>query len=424
MPHLFAVNRPALSLALLYLLMGLANELLEPAYTGYLVAYGIFIALTGPQLIAARPQRGAIGGPSALLWTGLAIVVLAISIDATPAFRDLFRDGGAIFSFMFGLFVIPRALGENWERSLFAGLSLLTVFITAWTILAAASAYLAGVGAYEWRGEYVPFAHNWLPYLLIVEYIRSRCGASTQQSVARMGLCVLAMLLSLSRTGVVLMAVFGMVTVGFRARRWLFTGRGILLLITALAAAAAILPQLVALDVVQQRIDAGVGEDDLSLAWRAMEVAAAQDYLSDGGWWRWMFGYGLGARLPLPVGILDFADNTSIPHLHNSYWTLILKFGLVGAAFILVNLGVLFIRAWLVRGGAPALLAGGGWIMAFVLATAVVLQGLTEWSHLTFLGIACAMLSKAGRSERWILRPATVSAQPPVPATRAEHRLA
>jgi O-antigen ligase len=196
----------------------------------------------------------------------------------------------------------------------------------------------------------------------------------------------------------------------FNARHWLLTGRGIALMVTAAGAAAFILPRLLQLDVVQQRIAVGIGSSDQSLGWRAMEQVAAINFLDAGGLWRWLFGYGLGAQMPLPVGIVDFAGNPTVPHLHNSYWTYLFKFGGVGTVWILLCIGVLVLRAHLNRGGVPALLVGGTWILLLVMGTAITLQGMTEWSHLMFLGIACAMLSKAARSPR--LTRARVPQQP------------
>ncbi|WP_309090548.1 O-antigen ligase family protein, partial [Phenylobacterium sp.] len=284
--------------------------------------------------------------------------------------------------------------------------------------LGAVRAYFAGVGAYEWRGLYVPFVHTWLPYLIVAEYIRSRSGADLRLSAFRIGLCVLALLLSLSRTGIGLILVFGLVTLLFNIRHWLLTGRGIALMVAAAGAAAFILPRLLQLDVVQQRIEVGIGSGDQSLGWRAMEQMAAINFLDAGGAWRWLFGYGLGAQMPLPIGVVDFAGNTSVPHLHNSYWTYLFKFGAVGTAWIMFSIGVLVLRAHRQRGGVPALLVGGTWILLLVMGTAITLQGMTEWSHLMFLGMACAMLSKAARAPRLVPgRPAERRAFGPLPGS-------
>lgn len=394
------LTKYALPLVALYLVMAISNKVIEPAYIGYLIAYAGFLAVYGRQVIG---QKGVHPLPPAMVlgWALMAVLVMVTTLLAKPAFRDLFRDCGAIASFLFGLIVIPRALGRDWERPLFAGLSALAMIISIWTILGATVAYVAGAGAYEWRGVYVPFAHGWLPYLIVAEYIRSRSGADYRVSALRIGLCVLALLLSLSRTGILLVGMFGLVMLMINARHWLLSGRGLAIVSTAVVAAAVVLPQLWLLDVVQQRVQAGIGPGDLSLGWRAMEETAATNYLSDGGLRRWLLGFGLGARVPLPVGIVDFAGNPTIPHLHNSYWTYLVKFGTVGLAWILASIGLLLARAHLVRGGVPALLSGGTWILLFVMGTAVTLQGMSEWSHLTFLGIACAMLSKAAHEPRW-----------------------
>lgn len=396
----WALSTRSLSVVILFVALALSNIFFEPAYIGYGLAYLLFAIICAPQLLVLNPERGP--NPFMPGWAVFMSIALVALVLTRPGFRDLVRDAGAVSSFIFGLYIIPRALGRDWEKPLFAGLSVIAMVVSVWTIGAAAKAYLDGVGSYIWRGEYIPYAHTWLPYLLVVEYIRSRSGADVKVSALRIGLCVLAILLSLSRTSIALVAMFGMITFMFNARRWLLTGQGLLLTGAAAAAAAFILPQLWALDVVQQRVAAGIGTSDLSLGWRAMEQQAAVDYLNDGGWKRWLFGYGLGAQMPLPFGIVDFAGNPTIPHLHNSFYTYLLKFGIVGTIWILLAIVLQAIRAHLHRGGVPALLFGGTWLLLMIMGTGVTLQGMTEWSHLVFLGVACAMLVKVANAPRMV----------------------
>lgn len=389
-----------MALIAMYLLMTLSTVMLETAYLGYLFSFAVFVVAVAPEILRGRPERGSVNTVMVVGWALFLILALGVMIGQRPAFSDLFRDSGAILSFLIGFLVIPRALGRDWERPLFAALSALAMIISVWTIVGAVRAYFAGVNAYEWRGYFVPYAHSWLPYLLIAEYVRSRSGVTKPEiSAARIGFCVFALLLSLSRTGLVLLLIFGPATLLFNARKWLFSARGMLIGGLAVILAAIALPRLLGLEVVQERIGVGLGSDDLSLAWRAMENATLEDYMSEGGWLRWLVGYGLGARLPLPWGVVDFAGNTSIPHLHNSYMTLILKFGLIGLGWILISIARLVAKAHIVRNGGPGLRVGGTWILIFVLGTAVTFQGMSEWSHLTFLGLSCAMLAKAGRSK-------------------------
>ncbi len=392
----FALTKPALALLVMLLIMAVSPLLVEPAYIGYLVAYGVLLVLVAPALLT-RSHGPGLRTPPLIAWGVFGTGVAAVTIFANPALRDLFRDSGAVVSFLIGLLLIPRAMGRDWERPLFAALSALALIVAVWTILGAARAYLAGAGAYEWRGVYVPFVHTWLPYLIVAEYLRSRMpGSKPEVSAIRIGICILALLLSLSRTGLVQLAVFIPMVVLINARRWLFNPRGVLLAILAVGVAILVFPYLGGLDVVQQRINAGIDDGDLSLAWRDMEVRAARDYLDDGGWFRWLFGYGLGARVPLPWGIVDFNDNIAIPQLHNSYWTLTVKFGVLGLLWILAAIAVTFVRAHSVRAGPSALRSGGSWMLLMVMLIAYTLQGMSEWSHLLFLGLSCALLCKAG----------------------------
>ena len=109
-----------------------------------------------------------------------------------------------------------------------------------------------------------------------------------------------------------------------------------------------------------------------------------------------LFGFGLGARMPLPPGIVDFNDNTSIPQLHNSFATIALKFGAMGLVFLGWYLVRIARQSFAMRGlpGEPYRLAGR-WIVLLCLGKALTLQGLTEWSHVVFFGIGCMLtLSK------------------------------
>ena len=386
-------SKGMISLAVLLVGLAASHLIFEPAYTGYLISFAFFTIVMFPQILQPRQSRQ---GHSLLIfmWISVASVVAAVTLIQQPAARDVIRDTGAFLSFFVGFVIVPRAIGRDWAGKLLPALSAVGVVISIWTFGAAASALYDGVGAYRWRGEYVPFANAWLPYLLLADYMMMQDKTRPDRgSAIRMGLCVLAIVLSLSRTGLVLLTLFGTVLLLTRSRQWFSSRNGILRTIAAIVGLGFLGPRIVNLDVVQERIAAGVGDGDLSLGWRDMENTAAVNMLNDGGWYHWIFGYGVGARVPLPIGVLDFDGNPTIPHLHNSYYTLLVKFGVVGLIALFICLFLLFSRAWAKRYSIMSYhWSGGLWLLLFILGYAYTLQGLTQWSHLLFFGITSAML--------------------------------
>lgn len=387
------MNKGVLALVLMFVAIAASHLTFEPAYTGYLIAFFLFSLGMAPQILQ-RQQFAQSRSPLILIWIIVGTIVVAVTISQQPELRDVMRDMGAFLSFLVGFFIIPRAIRRDWSGKLLPALSALGVIISLWTLASAANAFFDGVGAYRWRGEYVPFANAWLPYLMLADYMmmqdRSR---NARGSAFRIALCILAILLSLSRTGVVLLTVFGAVLLVTRSREWFSSAKGLLRIFVATVAAGFLGPRIINLDVVQERVAAGIGEGDLSLRWRDMENMSAINMLNDGGWFHWLFGYGLGARVPLPMGIVDFDGNATIPHLHNSYYTLLVKFGVVGLLALAAGISLLFLRARAKRNSLMSYhWSGGIWLLIFVLGYAYTLQGLSQWSHMVFFGITCAML--------------------------------
>lgn len=365
----------------------------KPAYTGYLISFAFFTMVMSPQILQQRQNRQR-HSPVVFMWIVVALVVATVTLFQKPASRDVIRDAGAFLSFFVGFVIIPRAIGRDWAGKLLPALSAVGVVISIWTLGAAASAFYDGVGAYQWRGEYVPFANAWLPYLLLADYMMMQDKTRYDRgSIIRMALCILAIMLSLSRTGLVLLTLFGVSLLLTKSRQWFASGTAFLRTAAVIVAVGFVGPLIFNLSVVQERLAAGFGDGDLSLGWRDMENTAAVDMLNDGGWYHWIFGYGVGARVPLPIGVLDFDGNPTIPHLHNSYYTLLVKFGVFGLIALFLSLFLLFSRAWAKRHTIMAYhWSGGLWLLLFILGYAYTLQGLTQWSHLLFFGITSAML--------------------------------
>lgn len=387
------MNVRALSLVLFFAVLLISPRLVEPAYYGFLVGFAALMGVQGQWNGYATALRLRIGW-STLTWAGVALIVVAVVLQNGPDARDLFRDCGAVFAFLLGRYFFIPYHEKGLQTEVLLALSAMGVMVAVVTIGAACLAFAAGVSAYIWRGEYVPWAHNWLPFAIVANFfLISIDRANATKYTARIALCVAATLASLSRTDLLLELAFAGVLM-YRFRRELFLHiEGFTKLVIAIGVFAAIAPFMLQLEVVQQRVEAGVGNQDQSLGWRFMENVALLDYFLKGTLYDALFGFGLGARMPLPPGIVDFNNNDSIPHLHNSFGTVALKFGLMGLIVLGWYLLSIFKRSFALRRypGEPHRQCGR-WIVLLCLAKALTLQGLSEWSQLVFFGIGCMLM--------------------------------
>lgn len=393
------MSRRRLLLLLAFVILAISPKVITPAYNGYLVAFVLLFVvahLYGARMAASRHVSF---GVMVLCVTWLPVVLLQ-TYTHSNALRDVLRDLGVLLAFYVGYATLPRLFassGDDWRLELMQGISNVGWFVVLITMTGATLAFLAGADAYFWRGQYVPMAHSWLPYIFAVNLGLARMDSRSRSRYLRRALfCVIGTLASLSRTDLVLMALVIVVQVGGSFRYIASDARARRFALATFAAALVAIPFLLRLDVVQERIDIGVDQDDPSLAWRFIEnLAFVDQYLSADSFTQW-FGFGLGGRLSLPLGVVDFNGNDTIPHLHNSYLTFGLKFGVVGLLMLLIVVARLVWAWWRVRAqykdGASL---AAGWTLLFVLAKAVTLQGLSEWSHVLFFGLACAMIYKA-----------------------------
>ncbi|MBE3023615.1 hypothetical protein [Janthinobacterium sp. GW458P] len=379
----------------LFLIITVAQKMMEPMYNGYFFAFCTLSLMVAWKCRYSRfikaPELNVDFFAIFLVLTFSVFLAIKMHQDA----RDIFRDIGAIFAFIIGRYAIPLWVGRGNVKLLLQTLSDIGVAISVITIMFAFIAYLDGADAYHWRGAYVPLSHGWLPYFLIVNIALLR---QTPQHTSHYGyrifLCVGGTIAALSRTDVLIDLFIGLVlllTIG----RYLFSNVRIMRKLFLISIIVVVfMPKIVELDVVQQRLTSNAEDADPSLGWRYIENQALFDYFDEGGALPVIVGYGLGARIPLPDGVLDFDGNDTIPLLHNSYLTIVLKFGLLGLCFFALYI-VRKIRVWMALRKTPHAIYAwtGSWIMLIVLAKGIILQGLTEWSHVLFFGLACMLLS-------------------------------
>ncbi|MBK8817499.1 MAG: hypothetical protein IPN42_19410 [Methylococcaceae bacterium] len=374
--------------------MGLSHYIIPTAYIGYLTGYGIVFA--GRVLIIYQLLIAPKVGRDIFLWLSITIVAFITASLYGWLVDDILRDCGAVLSFVVGrVLIFPRKITFPYIRTLialsrFGNLLVLLVFTGAFF------AYKNGASAYLWRGSYVPFINNWLPFLIAVNVGLQRIGSpQSWRYIFQAVFCVLGTLISLSRTDLLLEIFFGLALVCTHWRRF-FTPRGLVMLFLAILLSALILPAYLNLDVVQERLNRGVSADqDMSMGWRFMENESLYVFLGDSVT-RWALGMGIGARLPLPSGTLDFNGNSSIPFLHNSFLTIILKTGILGLLGFIFYLTMIFRRSCKMQSvEAKALYFIGAWIILFVLGKAISLQGLTEWSHVFFFGFGACLIARS-----------------------------
>ena len=372
---------------------------LNPAYAGYIFAFlalfSIWLFLPHERINVRRRYFLNISTVFFLAWF---FSTLPVTFIFDPDFRDVARDVGAVLFFFVGRYLIPNLLSDARRPSLkvLHLLSIIGIFVALLTLAGASRAYLSGASAYVWRGQYIPMVHSWLPYLLVanVALIQSDKNSATQY-IWRSVLCIVASLASLSRTDLLLEIIFLVVLLFSHGRVIFKSPRFWPVLLIVIVCAMFFLPKFLQLAVVQERIEVGFNAtDDASLGWRAIENQSLINFLKADHYESVAFGHGWGARMPLISGYVDFVGNNKIPHLHNSFLTIVLKFGVIGLVLFGIYLASLYRRWWHLRTSQYQLFAFAGiWIIIFVIGKAITLQGLSEWSHVMFFGLGCGFLA-------------------------------
>jgi hypothetical protein len=224
---------------------------------------------------------------------------------------------------------------------------------------------------------------------------RWRTGLGLAPGVAGicLALCTGSLVLSFSRTMVLVVALGLLAMVGYFARRELLRVLGLAVLVAAAITALQTNVDTTSLDAKRSFVgklarsidELSVSEDHYSRAainvnWRGYETARALDTWSQGHPLQLAFGRGFGAQVDLglfqnlsrdPLGAVRF-----IPVFHNGYVYLLVKTGIVG---VLLYLGVL---VWLYRVGrrhAGGARGGDKTMHGRALQACVVVLGVTTW---------------------------------------------
>jgi hypothetical protein len=380
--------------------MMIAPKVVEPAYYLFLVAFAFLLGCQSewrgvPLKVNVRVNS------AALVVLSLGLLVVLSTWGRGAAARDVLRDVGAVFAFFVGRFMFVAYDAKRLQIEVLESLSIMGVLVSLATIGGAIAAYAAGASAYVWRGVYVLWAHTWIPYALVANvFLVQIVPSQSRRWQLRAALCVLATVASLSRTDLLLEIGFGLAMLWSYRKQLLLKFAGFIRIAAVSAVVALAMPFLLQLDVVQQRISRGVGDSDQSLGWRFLENVTLYDYFMRGSLFDFLFGFGLGARLPLPPGVVDFSNNTSIPTLHNSFGTIMLKLGVLGLVVLGWYLWRTARRSFQLKDaeGLPYRRVGR-WMVLICLGKALTLHGLTEWSHLVFFGIGSMLMLSHGLHE-------------------------
>ena len=384
---------------MLFLSLALCQRLFTSFDVKYAAVYVLFSLASLTSIKRLKNESMATGLLFLALLSAVPGILLVPADGWQPANnRDLLRDAGVIFSFVLGFKLIADVVGDDLERGIAKIFSRVGVVVSIWTIAKAGQAFSAGETAYIWRGEYIPFVSIWLPFCGISNYYLYRTTRSRRKKYYVGGLlCISGIAVSLSRTDIALYSAF-LVWLVFQQRMRALRQVGTLVpLAIGIVAILWAMPHVLSIEAVQQRIGAGIGAGDQSMGWRNMEDDTLFIAMNKGGTLRWLFGFGLGIRMPLPIGIFDFNGNSSIPILHNSFLTILLKFGLIGLVIVVGCMASLVIRAYRDPAFDREAFVFSVWSLLFCLGHAVTLQGMTEWTQTIIFGIVMALFCRGGR---------------------------
>ena len=374
-----------LFLASCLLFLALCPLIFLRAYDGYLATYLLFFILFYKSIFEVIKIKPSFINSVGCVWV---VIIIIQTIYHNSFFTiDSWRDIGCFISFLLGRFLIPYLFKNEGIKGLFDALSLTAFNVAVAVFVGAFLALKGGASAYEFRGQYIIMAASWLIYFYVI--VNSNYFIDKKFHYLSL-MIIAAILVSLSRTDILILILL-LIVINYKKIK----EKNIILKVLLYSPIFAIfLTAFMGLDVVQERISLGVGDEDDSLGWRLTENETFFSYFFDGSIFQQFFGFGLGARLPLPYGVVDFDGNPDIPLLHNSYLTWTLKFGYIGWLLALLFF-IRYVKNFLIvyKSIYSNYALTGALILFSILLKAVTLQALTEWSHVIFFGLGIYLIS-------------------------------
>jgi len=245
----------------------------------------------------------------------------------------------------------------------------------------------------------------------LVDRIRSQTGIARGQAAGLLALIALAVLASNSRITIIAMGVMILASVGLfsRTRRALLGGAAVVVLLALLWQ---FLPEYTGGELtvaikLRRSLDEMLLTDNVDptamiLNWRGFEAYNAQLMFDQSSALRKLLGSGLGSTVDLGQEIvLEEGAMRFLPILHNGYYYLLIKYGLIGLLFYIVavlRFGLLGKAADDNLRAEDRMLRGS--IVAILLATSVI-TGLYNKTELNGLAIFVAWLIGFAQRQRY-----------------------
>jgi len=232
----------------------------------------------------------------------------------------------------------------------------------------------------------------------LLDRVRAQTGIARAQACALLALITLAVLVSNSRITIIALGVMVLAWAGLfsRTRRALWGGA---IVFAVLALLWQFLPEynggeLTVAIKLRRSLDEmlltdSVDPTEMILNWRGFEAYNAQLMLDHATFFKKLFGFGLGATIDLGQDvILDDSPIRFLPILHNGFYYLMIKYGIIGAllyVFSVARFGLLGKYSQDNLTTQDRMLRGT--IISILLATAVItgLYNKTELNGLTLL---------------------------------------
>lgn len=302
---------------------------------------------------------------------------------------DIIRD----FSFVVSL-VAVYVMARNFIGSTVPNIDSLEKYILL-TCLATlplyfsfiAIGYLNAPNVYIYRTGYVlKFASPLYVFPVIILIFRQHFGLalfSRRLDAFLLLIFVLAVAVSLARTDFIILMIihFLIIFLMYHFGRITLHKLGIYIL-----SVCALIFFLVGTPEIQKKLDS---KEDTSLEWRYVELDTFKSLMAVKEASGWVFGEGLGYRMPLPfVQLLAGREYKDIPVTHNSYQFYVMKTGLVGFCLFVIPFGFKAVRNFFSK---DFYLAKSSLIYVTILLKGITLMGLHDTKILTIMGLYLAI---------------------------------
>lgn len=372
----------------------------------WILPAGLLTALFGALLVAFLLMSPGVANGAALRLALPFVIMLVWGVlmsrgnDSYIIGKDAWYAGKLCLCLMLGFLVGIRTADERTALNGLIGLAAIMALVTIalWIRSGGSVGELDADAADDAR---LPLIAT-VAVIPLLDRARALTGIARGQALALLALIALGVLVSNSRITIIALGVMGLAWAGLfsRTRRAVIGG---VIVLAVLALLWQFLPEynggeLTVAIKLRRSLDEmlltdNVDPTEMILNWRGFEAYNAQLMIDQASALRKIFGYGLGATVDLGQEIV-FEDGPIrfLPILHNGFYYLMIKYGLIGALVYVVSV----VRFGLLGKFSPDNLAVGdrmlrGTIITILLATAVI-TGLYNKTELNGLAVMVAWL--------------------------------